>query len=161
MNTQLIVDLPKCGTPYSLWNWPNIQHSNHHGPAPSPNTLLILDLPYRNTPTAIGPLPLQNTLLIWDLPHWGTPYSLWTCLTAVHPTHLEHLPPQNTLLTLDLPHRGMTYSTWTCPTTEQPTHRWPAPRGTPYSLNGRRPIKRLKWKGTSDIRQILRLKKSS
>ena len=38
----------------------------------------------------------------------------------------------------------------TFPNTEHPTHRGPAPRGTPYSFNWRRPSKIVQGDGTTD-----------
>ena len=67
-----------------------------------------------------------------------------TLLTTEHPTQ-----PQNAQLTAEYPtHRGTLYSLWnTLLTTEKPTHCGPAPHGTPYSLNGKRPLKTIARRG--------------
>ena len=86
------MDLPNCGTPYSLWTCPTVENLTHCGPAPPLNTLLTLDLLNRGTPYSLWACPPLNTLLNMDLPHRGTPYSQWTCTTAEHPTHLRPAP---------------------------------------------------------------------
>ena len=90
----------KSGTLYSQRTCPTAEHTTHHEPVPSQNTLL---------------------------PHHGTPYSSWTCPTTEYPTDLGHSLPRTTLCTMQLSHRGTPYSPRTCLTAENPTHCRPAP----------------------------------
>ena len=83
----------KCKIPYSPRTCPIAEHPTHHGPAPSQNTLLAMDV-----------LPRR------------TPYSLWTWPTAERPTHRGPVPHWNTLLTVDFPHPTTPDSPWTFPT---------------------------------------------
>ena len=125
------------------------EQPTHQGPAPTLNTHSRWTCPPRNT-----------FLLIADLPHPGAPYSPWTFPTTEHPTHRGPAPPRNTLLIMDLPNRGTPYSSWTFPTAEHPTHLdlphrvtpyspGPTLYGTPYSLNRRRPSKKIATDGTT------------